>query len=126
MGFAHMRYVENCRRMGSDYLIVTPDMHRIHHSKDRIEHNRNFGFNFSFWGRLFGSYLEVPGESHESMEIGIKGYAGPRTRSLTGAVEATAAAGTAMISGNQLRILTRLTDCKNPSLSSNWIRLKLS
>lgn len=64
------------------YLIVTPDMHRIHHSKDRVEHNRNFGFNFSFWDRLFGSYLEVPGESHESMEIGIKGYAGSRTRNL--------------------------------------------
>lgn len=56
------------------YLIVTPDMHRIHHSQLESEHNRNFGFNLSCWDRLFGSYLDQPVSSHESMQLGIEGY----------------------------------------------------
>lgn len=54
-------------------LIVTPDMHRVHHSVDEGEHNHNFGFNFSWWDRLFGSYLEQPRATHEDMAIGIEG-----------------------------------------------------
>jgi len=64
------------------YWFVTPDMHRIHHSKDSVEHNQNFGFNFSFWDRLFGSYLESSKDCQETMPIGIEGYAGSRTRNL--------------------------------------------
>ena len=63
-------------------LVVTPDMHRIHHSQDDIEHNRNFGFNFSFWDRLFGSYAQDPKQAHEHMAIGITGFEGSATRSL--------------------------------------------
>ncbi|MFT4862029.1 MAG: sterol desaturase/sphingolipid hydroxylase (fatty acid hydroxylase superfamily) [Pseudohongiellaceae bacterium] len=63
-------------------LVVTPDMHRIHHSQDDIEHNRNFGFNFSFWDRLFGSYAQDPKQAHEDMAIGITGFEGSVTRSL--------------------------------------------
>ena len=61
-------------------LIVTPDMHRIHHSQDEAEHNRNFGFNFSFWDRLFGSYQQNPILSQEEMPLGISGFQGSSTR----------------------------------------------
>lgn len=55
-------------------LVVTPDMHRVHHSIDQDEHNRNFGFNFPWWDRLFGTYLAQPALGHEEMEIGIEGF----------------------------------------------------
>jgi sterol desaturase/sphingolipid hydroxylase (fatty acid hydroxylase superfamily) len=52
-------------------LFVTPYMHRIHHSEDRIESNTNFGALFSFWDRLFTTYLENPQQSHDEMPLGI-------------------------------------------------------
>ncbi len=55
-------------------LIVTPDMHRIHHSAKSHEHNCNFGFNFSCWDRLFGTYLDKAEEPQETMVIGIDHY----------------------------------------------------
>lgn len=55
-------------------FVVTPDMHRIHHSVDETEHNHNFGFNFPWWDRLFGTYQAEPGLGHETMEIGITGF----------------------------------------------------
>jgi sterol desaturase/sphingolipid hydroxylase (fatty acid hydroxylase superfamily) len=55
------------------YIVVTPDMHRVHHSVDSIEHNRNFGFNFPWWDRLFGTYLDQPALGHTDMPIGIAG-----------------------------------------------------
>ncbi len=63
-------------------IVVTPDMHRIHHSRDNVEHSRNFGFNFSFWDRIFGSYMQNPKQAQEHMGIGIIGYEGASTRSL--------------------------------------------
>ncbi|MBQ14243.1 MAG: sterol desaturase family protein [Gammaproteobacteria bacterium] len=54
-------------------ILVTPDMHRIHHSTDEFEHNQNFGFNFSWWDRLFNSYLEQANTAHETLDIGITG-----------------------------------------------------
>jgi sterol desaturase/sphingolipid hydroxylase (fatty acid hydroxylase superfamily) len=54
-------------------LIVTPDMHRIHHSVDNIEHNHNFGFNFPWWDRLFGTYLDNVDKPSEEIDIGIEG-----------------------------------------------------
>ena len=63
-------------------VIVTPDMHRIHHSRDQTEHNRNFGFNFSFWDRMLGTYLEAPKVSQKSMLLGIDGFTGKTTRSI--------------------------------------------
>ncbi len=56
------------------WVIVTPDMHRIHHSRDETELNRNFGFNFPWWDRLFGTYLVTPRLSQEEMPIGIHGF----------------------------------------------------
>ena len=55
-------------------FVVTPDMHRIHHSVDAVEHNRNFGFNFPWWDRLFGTYLAEPKLGQEAMGIGINGF----------------------------------------------------
>lgn len=54
--------------------IVTPDMHRVHHSTDPSEHNANFGFNLSVWDRLFGTYVPAPREGHINMVIGLAPY----------------------------------------------------
>ena len=55
-------------------VVVTPDMHRVHHSVNPIEHNCNFGFNFPWWDRLFGTYLDQPQAGHDAMSIGIEGF----------------------------------------------------
>jgi len=52
-------------------FVVTPDMHRVHHSLERDETNSNFGFNLSLWDRLFGTYRAQPRAGHEGMQIGI-------------------------------------------------------
>jgi sterol desaturase/sphingolipid hydroxylase (fatty acid hydroxylase superfamily) len=52
-------------------LIVTPDMHRIHHSVLRAEHNRNFGFCLSVWDRMFGTYKAAPDAGQTGMTIGL-------------------------------------------------------
>ena len=53
------------------WIVVTPDMHRVHHSIRPEETNRNFGFNFPWWDRLFGTYQRQPRDGHERMTIGI-------------------------------------------------------
>lgn len=63
-------------------FVVTPDMHRVHHSIDPHEHNRNFGFNFPWWDRLFGTYLAQPALGHDEMEIGIEGFRDESTEKL--------------------------------------------
>ena len=55
-------------------IVVTPDMHRVHHSVDNIEHNSNFGFNFPWWDRIFGTYLAQPTADHGELRIGIEGF----------------------------------------------------
>jgi len=52
-------------------LLVTPDMHRVHHSVTIRETNSNFGFSFPWWDRLFGTYRDQPVAGHEKMTIGI-------------------------------------------------------
>jgi sterol desaturase/sphingolipid hydroxylase (fatty acid hydroxylase superfamily) len=59
-------------------VVVTPDMHRVHHSVEDNEANSNFGFNLSLWDRLFGTYIAQPREGHENMSIGIHGYVDSR------------------------------------------------
>lgn len=51
-------------------FIVTPDMHRIHHSIDPKEFNSNFGFNISLWDRVFNTYTQEPKHGHLEMQIG--------------------------------------------------------
>ena len=55
-------------------FIVTPDMHRVHHSVEDDEANSNFGFNLSWWDRLFGTYRDQPRAGHQGMTIGIHQY----------------------------------------------------
>lgn len=52
-------------------LIVTPDMHRVHHSIIMEESDRNFGFSFSWWDRLCGTYQAQPSDGHDGMTIGL-------------------------------------------------------
>jgi sterol desaturase/sphingolipid hydroxylase (fatty acid hydroxylase superfamily) len=53
------------------WIVVTPDMHRVHHSVISIETNSNFGFNLPWWDRLLGTYRDQPVDGHESMTIGV-------------------------------------------------------
>ncbi|SEK68280.1 sterol desaturase family protein [Nitrosovibrio tenuis] len=59
------------------WLVVTPDMHRVHHSWHPNETNSNFGFNLPWWDRLLGTYQDQPREGHESMTIGINLFREP-------------------------------------------------
>ena len=52
-------------------IVVTPDMHRVHHSVIPEETNSNFGFNLPWWDRLLGTYIDQPREGHDDMSIGI-------------------------------------------------------
>ena len=56
------------------WFLVTPDMHRVHHSILLHEANSNFGFNVPWWDRLFGTYRAQPAASHEGMTIGIEEF----------------------------------------------------
>jgi sterol desaturase/sphingolipid hydroxylase (fatty acid hydroxylase superfamily) len=55
-------------------LVVTPDMHRVHHSVTIRETNSNFGFNFPWWDRLFGTYRAQPVAGHTGMTIGLSQF----------------------------------------------------
>ncbi|RUQ40697.1 MAG: sterol desaturase family protein [Candidatus Competibacteraceae bacterium] len=57
---------------GLRWIVVTPDMHRVHHSVHREETDSNFGFSLSCWDRLFGSYRAQPRDGHEGMRIGLE------------------------------------------------------
>lgn len=52
-------------------VLVTPDMHRVHHSVNRSETNSNFGFNLPWWDYFFGTYCDQPALGHEQMVIGM-------------------------------------------------------
>lgn len=56
------------------WVVVTPDMHRVHHSARAAETNSNFGFSFSCWDRLCGTYRAVPREGQLGMELGLREY----------------------------------------------------
>jgi sterol desaturase/sphingolipid hydroxylase (fatty acid hydroxylase superfamily) len=58
-------------------FVVTPDMHRVHHSIDPRETNANYGFNLPRWDWLLCTYIAQPAKGHEGMEIGIEQF---RTR----------------------------------------------
>jgi sterol desaturase/sphingolipid hydroxylase (fatty acid hydroxylase superfamily) len=59
------------------WLVVTPDMHRVHHSILRAETDSNFGFNLSWWDRLFGTYRAQPAAGHDGMTVGIPLFRDP-------------------------------------------------
>jgi sterol desaturase/sphingolipid hydroxylase (fatty acid hydroxylase superfamily) len=59
------------------FIVVTPDMHRVHHSILRHETDSNFGFNLPWWDRLFGTYRPQPEAGHAGMTIGIPAFRDP-------------------------------------------------
>jgi sterol desaturase/sphingolipid hydroxylase (fatty acid hydroxylase superfamily) len=61
-------------------VIVTPDMHRVHHSIHRDETDSNFGFNLSLWDRLFGTYRDQPRDGHAGMTLGLAVFRSSRER----------------------------------------------
>ena len=59
-------------------FLVTPDMHRVHHSIQPAFTNSNFGFSLPWWDRLFGTYRAQPPEPHAEMEIGLPDFRHPQ------------------------------------------------
>ncbi|PCH95215.1 MAG: fatty acid hydroxylase [Rhodobacteraceae bacterium] len=53
-------------------VLVTPDMHRVHHSIQRAEHDSNYGFALAIWDRMFGTYIAQPSKGHDDMTIGLE------------------------------------------------------
>lgn len=66
------------------WVVVTPDMHRIHHSIDARETSRNFGFSLPWWDRLFGTYLAEPSKGHQEMTLGLQQFRDPVRLTLIG------------------------------------------
>ena len=66
------------------WLVVTPDMHRVHHSVELDEANSNFGFNLPWWDRLFGTYRAQPRAGHSEMRLGVEHLRQPEARGLLG------------------------------------------
>jgi sterol desaturase/sphingolipid hydroxylase (fatty acid hydroxylase superfamily) len=59
------------------WFVVTPDMHRVHHSVVPVETNSNFGFNLPWWDRLLGTYVDQPAAGHLKMTIGLRQFREP-------------------------------------------------
>lgn len=66
------------------WFIVTPDMHRVHHSAQENETNSNFAFHISLWDRIFGTYLAVPKAGQQDMMIGLDQFREPNWQGLRG------------------------------------------
>ena len=66
----------------SRLFIITPDLHRIHHSVKHEEMNKNFGFSTSFWDRIFGTYEPNPKESMDKMNIGLNQFRNEQDQNL--------------------------------------------
>jgi sterol desaturase/sphingolipid hydroxylase (fatty acid hydroxylase superfamily) len=64
------------------WIVVTPEMHRVHHSIKPRETNSNFGFNLPWWDRLFGTYCDQPEAGHVGMTIGIEQFRDTREQRL--------------------------------------------
>ncbi|MGH9315798.1 MAG: sterol desaturase family protein, partial [Thermoanaerobaculia bacterium] len=60
-------------------LVVTPDMHRVHHSARGVETNTNFGFTFPWWDHLCGTYRAQPAAGHEAMTVGLTCFRDPES-----------------------------------------------
>jgi len=63
-------------------IVVTPEMHRVHHSVLIKEYNSNFGFNLPWWDRLLGTYRDQPSAGHEGMTIGLAPHRDPKRLTL--------------------------------------------
>jgi sterol desaturase/sphingolipid hydroxylase (fatty acid hydroxylase superfamily) len=63
-------------------FLVTPDMHRVHHSVVIREHDSNYGFSLPWWDRIFGTYRDQPEAGHDNMVIGLANFRDPKALSL--------------------------------------------
>ncbi|MCU0855933.1 MAG: MFS transporter [Rhodobacteraceae bacterium] len=90
------------------WIVVTPDMHRVHHSVDRRETNANYGFNLPWWDRLLGTYVAQPAKGHEGMEIGIEQFRTRRDLWLKRTCRMTANAFTRGIRENRVQVVHQL------------------
>jgi sterol desaturase/sphingolipid hydroxylase (fatty acid hydroxylase superfamily) len=63
-------------------LIVTPDMHRVHHSVILMETDSNYGFTLSWWDRLLGTYRAQPAKGHQGMKIGLSRFLDEKRQTL--------------------------------------------
>jgi len=68
------------------WFIVTPDMHRVHHSTQENETNSNFGFNISLWDRMFGTYIYRPLDGQQGLAIGLDHFREPRWQNFWGMI----------------------------------------
>lgn len=68
------------------WFIVTPDMHRVHHSTLENETNSNFSFNISLWDRIFATYKAEPQAGHQGMTIGLDQFREPNWQNFTGLI----------------------------------------
>lgn len=66
------------------WIVVTPDMHRIHNSINPLETNRDFGFNLPWWDRVLGTYLAQPAQGHKAMTLGLEQFRDPARLNFTG------------------------------------------
>jgi sterol desaturase/sphingolipid hydroxylase (fatty acid hydroxylase superfamily) len=67
-------------------FVVTPDMHRVHHSVIIRETNSNYGFNLPWWDRLLGTYKDQPDKGHAGMTIGLSQFRDPKRLTLPGLI----------------------------------------
>jgi sterol desaturase/sphingolipid hydroxylase (fatty acid hydroxylase superfamily) len=67
-------------------VLVTPDMHRVHHSAKGNETDSNYGFNLPWWDRMFGTYIDQPEAGHEGMTIGLNRWQDERPAQITWAL----------------------------------------
>lgn len=64
------------------WFVVTPDMHRVHHSIDPVEMSKNFGFNFPWWDRILGTYRDQPATGHQGITNGLREHQAHSDQSL--------------------------------------------
>jgi sterol desaturase/sphingolipid hydroxylase (fatty acid hydroxylase superfamily) len=85
------------------WIVVTPDMHRVHHSIEPPETNSNFGFNLPWWDRLFGTYRPQPAAGHAGMTLGVKEFRDPASLRLDRMLLQPLRGGDAALSGSDAR-----------------------
>ena len=81
LGHANVRLGERFERWAR-LIVITPDLHRIHHSADAVDYNKNYGSVFSIWDRLFRTLLENPAAGHAGIRFGLPGLEIKETLSL--------------------------------------------
>jgi len=64
------------------WFVVTPDMHRVHHSLNRREADHNFGFTLSWWVHVFGTCRAQPTHPHATMPLGVARFQSPRDQQI--------------------------------------------